>query len=454
MSNADFLPGWIVESVDLTNKGRATVHATPAAEPDHCPHCGVIGKPLGHGPLYVTYTEAPLFGRRCEIRAKIKRYRCRECGKTSRQPNPAVVEKHRMTCQCYDHIAEQALQRPYAQVAREVGIDEKVVRQIVKVEQAKRLAENPLTAPAILGIDELTLLDRRRSIFTDVGERRVLDLVEDMSKETVQAWLYDLPDKERVRIVTIDMWAAYRTAAYLMLPNARVVVDKWHIQKKAMEVLDEIRVKLASKARSKKERQRALRGRRLLMMRRFKLGPRATLLLDGWLSNNPVLKAAWIAKEGFYDIWDATSVADAEARFLAWRGTIDHSVMLEFSRVARTVQEWRKEIFAYFDAPFTNAYTEAENGLIKMANRLGRGYSFKNIRAKALLRERVGMERYWVCDSCLGQFSYDVRSMVDASHIQPLGPPATPVPGRVWCERCHDRIHSLDEVSHSPPPTG
>ncbi|HBT5993357.1 MULTISPECIES: transposase, partial [Enterobacteriaceae] len=44
------------------------------------------------------------------------------------------------------------------------------------------------------------------------------------------------------------------------------------------------------------------------------------------------------------------------------------------------------DIFAYWDAPFslTNGYTEGLNGLIKMSNRLGRGYSYEIIRAKTL----------------------------------------------------------------------
>ncbi|WP_425452021.1 hypothetical protein [Moraxella caviae] len=32
----------------------------------------------------------------------------------------------------------------------------------------------------------------------------------------------------------------------------------------------------------------------------------------------------------------------------------------------------------------SNGYTECVNGLIKLANRLGRGYSFEMIRARAL----------------------------------------------------------------------
>ena len=58
----------------------------------------------------------------------------------------------------------------------------------------------------------------------------------------------------------------------------------------------------------------------------------------------------------------------------------------EFRRLAKTVHNHYDDIFAYWDAPFpiTNAYTEGLNGLIKMANRLGRGYSYDIIRAKTL----------------------------------------------------------------------
>lgn len=45
-----------------------------------------------------------------------------------------------------------------------------------------------------------------------------------------------------------------------------------------------------------------------------------------------------------------------------------------------------EDIFAYWDSPsrISNAYTECLNGLIKMSNRMGRGYSYEIIRAKKL----------------------------------------------------------------------
>lgn len=55
-----------------------------------------------------------------------------------------------------------------------------------------------------------------------------------------------------------------------------------------------------------------------------------------------------------------------------------------FKPVVTAVDNWGNEIFAYFDHRYTNAVTKALNGVAKVINRTGRGYSFKVIRAKML----------------------------------------------------------------------
>lgn len=48
---------------------------------------------------------------------------------------------------------------------------------------------------------------------------------------------------------------------------------------------------------------------------------------------------------------------------------------------------WRPFILNYFEYPVTNAYTQSLNNLIRVMNRLGRGYSFEGWRAKILFTE-------------------------------------------------------------------
>lgn len=51
------------------------------------------------------------------------------------------------------------------------------------------------------------------------------------------------------------------------------------------------------------------------------------------------------------------------------------------------MNNWEKEIFNYFNSPFTNAYTESLNRLIKTTNNVGRGYSFEALKAKILFTQ-------------------------------------------------------------------
>ncbi|AOU97714.1 hypothetical protein BI364_07370 [Acidihalobacter yilgarnensis] len=60
-----------------------------------------------------------------------------------------------------------------------------------------------------------------------------------------------------------------------------------------------------------------------------------------------------------------------------------------FKPILTAIGNWHTEIFNYFDHPITNAYTESLNNLIRVMNRLGRGYSFEALRAKILFTEGV-----------------------------------------------------------------
>ncbi|MGD0621564.1 MAG: transposase, partial [Thermacetogeniaceae bacterium] len=60
-----------------------------------------------------------------------------------------------------------------------------------------------------------------------------------------------------------------------------------------------------------------------------------------------------------------------------------------FGLMVTSMNNWRTEIFNYFDAipgyPLTDAYTESLNGLIRYLNRTGRGHGFQALRARMLL---------------------------------------------------------------------
>lgn len=376
-------------------------------EPDTCPKCGVVGAKFNsHGGESVPYTEAPTFGLRCTVFALVKRLKCLECGKTFMQPLTEIAPRRRMTMRCLRYIERRAGTETWAKIARDVGVDEKTVRQIAKDAAARAHEEwrQGLHAPLVLGIDELKLDGELRTIMVDGGNRRVLDILESRDKVLVHRWLSWLPARWRTRIVTMDMYSPYLDAVKLTMPEATIIVDRWHVQKKINDALDLVRVRLRDGLKSKKARKEAMRGRRLLHRSRHRLKPRAAFVLQGWLANNPVLKDAWETKERFYDVWEAKTAAEAEAAFQAARETIPESVKPEFEEFCKTVERWREHIFPFFEMGFTNAYTEAANGIIKMANRAGRGYRFEQIRARALAPRPPAKDLHYICEECTKRF--------------------------------------------------
>lgn len=74
----------------------------------------------------------------------------------------------------------------------------------------------------------------------------------------------------------------------------------------------------------------------------------------------------------------------AEQAYALWHTRLPETLHGHFKPILTAVGSWREELFNYFDHPITNAYTESLNNLIRVTNRIGRGYSFEVLRAKML----------------------------------------------------------------------
>ncbi len=431
-NNALMLKGWnVLQEPEIDRDGRRIFSAEYELMPEACPECGVVGRLYRHGVKTVSYRDVPAFGAQSVIEARVVRFKCRDCGKTSMQPMPDIDTRRRMTKRLVGYIMEQGIRKTFSAVTRDIGVDEKTVRNICEANIRKVLDEHSIDAPLILGIDEMKL-----------GERKLLDLIDAMNRGRVDRWLAMLPNRDRIKLVTIDMWGPYRAACKAMLPQARIVVDKWHIVSKANDKLDRVR---ARHRRIIGDRRNPHKGRLLLQTHGKNLSPMRRMTLDSVLLNTPLLNDAWTCKEGFYSIWEATDRADAEVRFEAWKATIPASVKTEFGDLAKTVENWREEIFTFFELPFTNAYTESRNRLVKDLQREGRGYSFERLRAKAILMRPLTSEPLILCESCLGTFPKTM--FLNTHHIAAKGAVDGPRPMRL-CPSCHRRFHIGEEVNH------
>lgn len=384
------MDGWTVLQLD-EREGEYRVIAQPTTAPTSCPTCG-SGQLHKFGTRPEVIMDLPMHGKRVGIQAQRRRFRCRACSQTFVEPTPGVDSQHRATERLVDWIAQQSLARTFTNVADEIGLNEITVRRIFNAyttAQSKDWERRVIT-PRVLGIDELTLAGGLRCILTNVETPAVIDLLAKRDMKTVAARLSRFPNRETVEVVTIDMWRPYRDACRDILPQAQVVIDKFHVERMATLGLDLVRKRLREEL-TDAQRRKLKRDRFLLLSRPHKLTPSDQFILDSWIDNFPTLKQAYDLKEAFFRVYDQGTPLTAGAMLDAWTDSIPKDMLWAFKDVLSATKNWRPWILAYFAHRYTNAYTEGLNGLAKMANRNGRGYSFDAIRAKVLFH--VGARR-------------------------------------------------------------
>lgn len=362
-------------------------------EPDTiCHHC-YANRLAPNGARIVSYADLPTRGKPVTLEWDRQRYLCGACGKSVPDSHSELHDEFMMTRRLYDWIGSRSMDRTFASVAEDVRLDERTVRRVFEHWADAGIKALDFETPKIMGIDEVHLLHAARGILTNIGEKTVIDLLPDRNYKTMATRISAMKNRERVEVLAMDMWPAYRKLAENLLPNAQVVIDKWHVTKYADIGMETIR-KSHRAGLTSAMRRRLVKDRFLLLSRGHRLKPEQRLIMETWTNHFPDLAAAYAAKEAFYDIYDSPDRKSAEAALVVWQDSLTPDMEGAFSQLLSALKNWREPIFNYFDVRVTNAYTEAMNGLIKISNRGGRGYSFEVLRAKTLLsREAAKKER-------------------------------------------------------------
>ncbi|ALC60074.1 transposase [Burkholderia pseudomallei] len=475
------LQGWEPTGVH-TEDNQYVISADYTVFPEACQKCGVIGRVYKHGPKMIIFRDSPIRGRPVSIEANAQRFRCRECGGTFIQPLGGIHPATRMTARCVQYIEEQCLRDTFTRIAEHVGCDDKTVRTLAGDYIERLNAEYKPWLPEWLGIDETQIDGKLRCIITDVVNRVPIDMLPDRDKPLVTAWLHQFKDRGGVKGLAIDMWKPYKDAAQSVFPGLPVVVDKFHLVRMANRAMDDIRITLA-KDQEKAVGRDWMRRKALLRMRYKNLDEQGRFNLQMWLDNEPHVATAYRLKEAFYDIYDAPTKADAEVRLDEWRKSVPAAMKKgkkSFQPLLTSTRNWREEMLAYFDHPISNGYTEALNGVAKVINRAGRGYSFEVLRARLLygklhkkepveghMKKRTAdqLERQVALVEALGSRCGSCNGVFDADELETHTlPPITKdeirreanrraYPKRVHiCSTCYRRFHT-EGASHGSQPS-
>ena len=391
---------WKVEEVKQTER-EIVVKATSLDKPTRCQHCGASADQLKpNGSKMRKLIDRPVYSKRLLILMKVCRYICRSCRKTSLQPIEGVRNGSNFTNRLREFVEEETLLGTHKAASRVAKISERAARDIFD-EQAARLKERKMPPlPEVIGLDGVYFARKERLMMTDLVNGRVLNMLPTIREDKLIEELMKIPESERkrVRVVVIDMSQSLMRVARAVFPNAQIVNDRYHIQDKANNGVDRVRIIHRGKREGERRRGAPVMIRReILRKRRDALKPHELGQLN-WCGNLlPEIGEAYEMKEQFCEIWYSSCSETAKRRYEEWRSKLkDCSELVQKAfekELTKTIDNWYEEVFAYFDYPYTNGFTERMNQEVKRLQREGKRLSFESMRVKMIFGTALRWQR-------------------------------------------------------------
>lgn len=355
-----------------------------------CPRCGQI-MAGGYDSKDRSVRHLDIWRMRTIVHFPQRRFECTVCGKPFTELPVWIDPKRRQTHAFEQYIYECIHKRKMTrkQVALQEGLHEETVLGIFK-KWAKRTVQQTEQRPVrVLGIDEIHLGHKEYAlVLSDIDRHRVIAVLPNRLKATLEQWLDELSEKERraIKVVSMDMWEPYRQAVRNKLPWASIVADRFHVIKQLNHQLDLLRRNLRKNG-DETVAELLKNSRWILLKNRCDLTPEEETKLQRILEASGELRTVYLLKEEFRTICEKIKDQDRAERFLRswiWRAEMSGSRYLK--RFAKTLHNWWQEFLNYFAEGVTQGFVEGINRAIRgIINRAFGFHKFEHFRLQVLV---------------------------------------------------------------------
>jgi len=350
-----------------------------------CPGCG-RRTTKQHDARPRAKADAPLGDRQVTMIVVRRRFRCLGCGRLFTEPDTVAGPRRRLTARLRERLGREGVRQPVAHVADGYGVSPTTVRRAVQDHATTAFERRPIGEVQHLGIDDFSLRRGRRYAtgLHDLDGRRMIEVVEGRTSAAAQAALRCLLVPDAVAAVSMDMSQAYRAAVQLVLPQALITADKFHVIARVNEALTGVVNRLM---RGRKRNDPVRRAARLVLHNREDLDAAAWEHLTPVLRQTPDLRRAWLLKEDLRRWYRTATAATARLELRAWQRMVAATATLpELQALGHMLTSWGEEILNYFTTRVTQGVVEGKNQRAKVIQRQAYGYrNFTNYRVRLLL---------------------------------------------------------------------
>jgi len=234
-----------------------------------------------------------------------------------------------------------------------------------------------------IGIDEVSYRRGRRyvTIVYDLERSCVLWVGKGKGRDTIDQFFNEvLSDyqREQIQWACCDMSETYIGAIQEHCPNAKLVLDRFHIAKAFNEAVDEVRKEQWRNATG--DERKALKGIRWILFRHSSARTEEDKrILETLRKSNRRIYRASILKDEFELFWNYKAPWAARRFLKRWSTTALKSRLEPICKFVRTIRKHSEDIITFVESRLTNATAEGLNRVIRMVK--NRASGFRSVQA-------------------------------------------------------------------------
>jgi len=379
--------GVVVDSVD-----RLEVGVESTREWSRCPQCGFRCHRVWDRRAK-RVRDLGVSGRRATLVWRRRRFWCGNCGERHLEDHDQF--QGGLTRRFARRLVRDAQVMSIRAVARHHGVGWHRIMGLVRTHSAEVAQRRRARRCRVLLVDETSIRRRHRYVtVVACGETgKVLAMIPGRTKGSLSRFFRDQGADwcRGVEIVVSDGSRSYQAAISHYLPDARHVLDRFHVARWFTEGLTLVRREIQRRPAEQRPptyEPDLFRARFTLLRRADHLTEAHQAHLNRLFDAHPRLRTAWEALQELYQIYEADDLEGADEALGRFADLYASGQIPEYRDIVDTIIAWGEEILAYHHSSrrASNGPLEGINNLLQVLRRVAHGFTnYGNYAARGLL---------------------------------------------------------------------
>lgn len=393
-----------VENKKINNVETKLIHGILTYYPSFCPVCGCVNNScqdiIKWGFKHNCIIKLPkLSGYNAILLLDKQRFLCRNCNKTF-IASTSVVNKNCNISNSTNLQIQISLTKKISEkdIAKDNNVSVSKVDEILNV-----ISQHPILRhqqlPLVMNWDEFKATKDTKGgmafIITDPIKKNIFDIQDNRFTKDLEKYFsrFSRQDRNKVKLISMDMYEPYIILAHKMFKNANIVIDRFHLVIQAYNALNITRVKLMK--HNPKNYNKFKRYWKLILKNKFDLDDKSKkyssnfgkevtqkYIVDYLINTDKSFKAS-------YDVYQAIINSIKDKDFIKFKTIIHAKNDLLSDNMKQTIKTYihfEKYIENSFYYDINNGIIEGTNNLIKCIKRIAFGYKrFDHFVARIML---------------------------------------------------------------------